>query len=49
MSELGQLLPRYIIDEIKHRLPIWKKETYADGDSGWVNIEDGSKVGSKKG
>lgn len=30
---------RYIIDEIKTRLPIWKKEHYADGDSGWVNCE----------
>lgn len=30
---------RYIIDEIKHRLPIWKKEHYANGDSGWVNCE----------
>jgi molybdopterin synthase catalytic subunit len=30
---------RYIIDEIKHRLPIWKKEFFADGDSGWVNCE----------
>jgi molybdopterin synthase catalytic subunit len=30
---------RYIIDEIKHRLPIWKKEHYLDGDSGWVNCE----------
>jgi molybdopterin synthase catalytic subunit len=30
---------RYIIDEVKHRLPIWKKEHYADGDSGWVNCE----------
>lgn len=30
---------RYIIDEIKHRLPIWKKEHYASGDSGWVNCE----------
>lgn len=28
---------RYIIDEIKHRLPIWKKEHYASGTSGWVN------------
>lgn len=27
---------RYIIDELKHRLPIWKKEHYADGDSAWV-------------
>jgi molybdopterin synthase catalytic subunit len=30
---------RYIIDELKHRLPIWKKEHYANGDSGWVNCE----------
>jgi molybdopterin synthase catalytic subunit len=30
---------RYIIDQVKSRLPIWKKEHYADGDSGWVNCE----------
>lgn len=30
---------RYIIDELKLRLPIWKKEHYVDGDSGWVNCE----------
>ena len=30
---------RYIIDEVKHRVPIWKKEHYASGDSGWVNCE----------
>jgi adenylyltransferase/sulfurtransferase len=30
---------RGIIDEIKHRLPIWKKEHYEGGDSGWVNCE----------
>lgn len=28
---------QYIIDEIKHRLPIWKKETYKDGTYEWVN------------
>ncbi len=27
---------RYIVDEIKHRLPIWKKEHYLEGDSAWV-------------
>jgi len=27
---------RYIIDEIKHRLPIWKKEHYLTGDTEWV-------------
>ena len=30
---------RYIIDQLKVRLPIWKKEYYADGHSGWVNCE----------
>ncbi len=30
---------RYIIDEVKHRLPIWKKEHYENGNSGWVNCE----------
>lgn len=30
---------RYIIDQVKHRVPIWKKEQYIDGDSGWVNCE----------
>ena len=28
---------RYIIDEIKHRLPIWKKEHYRKGASSWIN------------
>ena len=27
---------RYVIDEIKTRVPIWKKEIYVDGDSGWL-------------
>jgi molybdopterin synthase catalytic subunit len=30
---------RFIIDEVKHRLPIWKKEHYRSGNSGWVNCE----------
>ena len=28
---------RYIIDEAKARLPIWKREHYADGPAEWVN------------
>ncbi len=27
----------HIIDQIKLRVPIWKKEFYEEGDSGWVN------------
>lgn len=30
---------RYIIDEIKSRLPIWKKEHYSNGISEWVNCQ----------
>lgn len=29
----------YIIDEIKRRLPIWKKEHYSSGHSDWVNCQ----------
>lgn len=28
---------RFVIDEVKSRVPIWKKEHYEDGDSGWIN------------
>jgi len=27
---------RYVIDEVKRRVPIWKKEYYKSGDSGWL-------------
>jgi len=30
---------RFAIDQIKIRLPIWKKEYYEDGNSEWVNCE----------
>lgn len=30
---------RYIIDHVKTRLPIWKKEHYLTGISEWVNCE----------
>lgn len=29
----------WILDQLKHRVPIWKRETYADGDSGWVGAD----------
>ena len=28
---------RWVIDEIKHRLPVWKRERYQDGSEAWVN------------
>ncbi len=27
---------RYVIEEIKKRLPVWKKEFYSDGEAAWV-------------
>jgi molybdopterin synthase catalytic subunit len=30
---------QYAIDELKRRLPIWKKEQYADGTSAWLGSE----------
>ena len=28
---------RFIIEEVKRRLPIWKREGYVDGSNEWVN------------
>ena len=39
---------RYIIDEVKVRLPIWKKEHYVNGDSGWVSCERCAAHASRK-
>ena len=36
---------RYIIDETKSRVPIWKKEHYRDGQSGWVNCATVARAG----
>ena len=33
----------YIIDELKIRVPIWKKEHYVDDDSGWIECHECSK------
>ena len=36
---------RYIIDQTKSRLPIWKKEHYVSGFSEWVNCEHCATAG----
>lgn len=28
---------RYVIDELKRRVPIWKRTVYADGETSWVD------------
>jgi len=31
---------RYVIEEVKQRLPIWKKELRGDGSANWVGADD---------
>jgi len=31
---------RWIIDAVKARVPIWKNEFYADGESGWLHPDN---------
>jgi molybdopterin synthase catalytic subunit len=31
---------RFIIDEVKRRVPIWKNEHYAEGESGWLHPDN---------
>lgn len=31
---------RWIIDEVKQRVPIWKNEHYLDGESGWLHPDN---------
>ncbi|WP_336761902.1 molybdenum cofactor biosynthesis protein MoaE [Asaia sp. VD9] len=31
---------RFVIDELKRRVPIWKRERYADGHSEWIACHD---------
>lgn len=40
---------RYIIDQAKVRLPIWKKEYYANGNAEWVNCQRCSEAGHDHG
>ncbi len=39
---------RYVIEEIKKRLPVWKKEHYTDGAAAWVEgaVPPGTGVAS---
>ncbi len=33
---------KYLIDELKRRVPVWKKENWADGSTEWVHPETGA-------
>jgi len=39
---------RYIVDQVKLRLPIWKKEHYQNGDSQWINCSDEAQTKIKE-
>jgi molybdopterin synthase catalytic subunit len=34
---------RYIIDQTKTRVPLWKREHYADGTAEWINCAPGGR------
>ena len=40
---------RYIIDEAKARLPIWKKEHYSSGSTAWINCATRGEHGTSAG
>ncbi|NVN05584.1 molybdenum cofactor biosynthesis protein MoaE [Asaia spathodeae] len=35
---------RFVIDEIKRRVPIWKRERYADGHSEWIACHEVAEI-----
>ncbi len=35
---------QFVIDQVKERVPVWKKEHYVEGDAGWL---DGHPPGSR--
>jgi molybdopterin synthase catalytic subunit len=39
---------RHVIEELKRRVPIWKREVYADGSVEWVGAA-GKRVGGEAG
>jgi len=38
---------RYVIEELKRRLPVWKREGYLDGERAWVPGHDPAAVGGE--
>ncbi|HEX7336350.1 MAG TPA: molybdenum cofactor biosynthesis protein MoaE [Gemmatimonadales bacterium] len=40
---------RYVIEEVKRRVPIWKREVYADGSVEWVGAAAGGAAAQQGG
>jgi molybdopterin synthase catalytic subunit len=38
---------RHVIEEVKRRVPIWKREVFADGTVGWVEPSRGGEAGKQ--
>jgi molybdopterin synthase catalytic subunit len=38
---------RHVIEELKRRVPIWKREVYGDGTVGWVEPSRGGEAGKR--
>ena len=38
---------RHVIEELKRRVPIWKREVFADGTVGWVEPSRGGEAGQR--
>jgi molybdopterin synthase catalytic subunit len=38
---------RHVIEELKLRVPIWKREVFADGSVGWVEPSRGGEAGKR--
>jgi molybdopterin synthase catalytic subunit len=38
---------RHVIEELKRRVPIWKREYYADGTVGWVGAQADGRTGGQ--
>jgi molybdopterin synthase catalytic subunit len=38
---------RYVIEQLKRRVPIWKLELYADGTREWVGAHSAAEVGAQ--
>jgi molybdopterin synthase catalytic subunit len=39
---------RFVIEEVKRRLPIWKREGYVDGSAEWVNAGGVAEQGAAR-
>lgn len=40
---------RYVIEEVKRRVPIWKREQYVDGTEAWVDPTAGARAAAPAG